>query len=124
VVIPLLSLLLVILDGGMFFSRYETATNEVREAARCAVIGGSDANVIARVQNNVGDVTNVTVTHNTDDNGDSTAGGIGDNVKVSATWTYTWISPLSSLGFSPTMTKTSTADMRLETDEFTEECPN
>jgi Flp pilus assembly protein TadG len=122
IIVPLFLLLFLILDGGMFFSQYEHVTNEVREGARCSVVGGTDTNVRNRVLAAVPGGS-VTVSRSTDDNGDGVTGGIGDNVLVSATWTYTWITPLSAFGFGATTTKTSSAAMRLETSTFTKPCP-
>ena len=121
VMVPLFLLFLLAIDGGLFFYAYVSGAHAVREGARCGVVGGSVANIQARVVADLpGSSPTVTVTR-TDSNGDGVI-GTGDRIEIKARWTYTWVSPLSSFGLVPTTTKTYFTTMRLETDKTDRAC--
>jgi Flp pilus assembly protein TadG len=114
IMVPFFLLFLLAIDGGMFFYGYVTAAHAVREGARCGAVGGSETNVKARVSADfAGASPTVVVTRGS---------AIGDGITVSATWTYTWVTPLASFGLTPTTTKTYTTKMRLETADTTKSC--
>lgn len=110
--IPFTLVFLMLVDGGIYFINYVANTNQVREGARCAVVGGSDAAVQAKVGTPPGASGPATVT-------DRSTSGVGDPVTVSVTWTYEWITPLQLLGLDDETTRTASSTMRLETDDFT-----
>ena len=114
--VPLFLLFLLAIDGGLFFYAYVSGAHAVREGARCGVVGGSVANIQTRVAADLpGSSPTVTVTR-------SGVKGVGDRITVNAQWTYTWVSPMSSFGLSPTTTKTYSTTMRLETDKTDKAC--
>ena len=120
VMIPLFLLFLLAVDGGLFFYAYVSGAHAVREGARCGVVGGSVANIQARVAGDLpGSSPSVTVQRSANSGG---VVGIGGRIKVDAQWTYTWVSPLSSFGLAPTTTKTYSTTMRLETDKTDRPC--
>lgn len=109
--IPLLLVFLLSIDAGLFFYGHINAANAVREGARCAAVGGSTANVQARVADGFpGASPTVTVS-------DRTGIDVGDDVTVTATWTYTWVSPTEVLGLGSGITKTYDVTMRAEGPE-------
>ncbi len=111
--IPLFLLFLLVSDAGMFFYGYVHAANAVREGARCAAVGGDTDEVEARVEDKFpGDEPNVTLTP-----ADRSGVKVGDDISVTATWTYHWISPLAAFGLSDTTDKTYTVTMRAEGPE-------
>jgi len=113
IMLPLFILFMLALDGALFFYGYVTAAHATREGARCGAVGASDANIISRVSSELpGSAPTVTVVR-TDTN--SNGVNVGDRITVSATWTYNWLTPLSTFGLSEGTTKTYTAKMRLET---------
>lgn len=121
IMLPFFLLFLLATDAGLFFYGYINGAQAVREGARCGAVGGSDANVKARVKNDFFGAAPTVSVSRTDSDGDG-AVGIGDRITVTAMWTYTWISPLATVGLSPTTTKTYTSNMRLETSDTTKPC--
>lgn len=102
----------IIVDIGFFAYSYISVANAVREGARCAAVGGTDGAVVTRVTNTTGGLTNtVTV--------DAPARGalIGSDVKVTAHYTYDWITPVNIIpGVNLANTVYSkSATMRMET---------
>jgi Flp pilus assembly protein TadG len=121
VMIPFAVLFVLALDGALFFYGYVTAANATREGARCAAVGASTENIQARVSGELPcSAPSVTVTR-TDTNADGTT-GVGDQVTVSARWTYNWVTPLSTFGLPGGTTKTYTSEMRLETGKTDGPC--
>ncbi len=115
IIVPFMLLFLIICDGGLYFATYVTATNAVREGARCGVVGGSDAAVTSLVDDKLTAV---------DGSSSVTRGAkTGDELTVEADWTYSWITPLELFGFGGTTTRTSRETMRLETDDEDKTCP-
>ena len=122
IMVPFFLLFLLAIDGGLFFYGYVTAAHAVREGARCGAVGGSDTNVNNRVSADfTGASPTVVVTRDLVPPHTGVP-GIGDRITVSATWTYTWVSPLASFGLTPTTTKTYSTKMRLETADSTKPC--
>ena len=109
--IPLLLVFMLAIDAGLFFYGHISAANAVREGARCAAVGGATANVQARGADGFpGASPTVSVS-------DRSGIAVGDDVTVSATWTYTWVSPTEVLGLGSGITKTYTVTMRAEGPE-------
>lgn len=122
IMIPFAVVFVLALDGGMFFYGYVTAANATREGARCGVVGGSTANIQARVLPELpGTSKSVTVTR-TDVAPTDGVIGVGDRITVSSTWTYNWITPMSTFGLSGTTTKVFSSKMRLETSKTDKAC--
>lgn len=109
----LMAFIFFIIDAGFFAYTYVSMTNAVREGARCAVVGGTDAAVIQRVTDASGGLTKtITVTSPI-----VREPNIGGNVKVEAKYTYDWITPVGILPFL-NLTDTiipKSASMRMET---------
>lgn len=88
-----------------------SVSNAVREGARCGVVGGTNAAIIARVEDSTGslgtfDAVTVPVR-------DATIGG---DIEVRADYTYDFITPVGLVpGIDGTLTFTKTAVMRMET---------
>ncbi|HXG36895.1 MAG TPA: TadE family protein [Dehalococcoidia bacterium] len=117
-VLPLfLVLLFAIIDFGMGFSAKVSLTNSVREGARIGAVWASEDEIIQRVSDTFAtDYCPLGSTVVTNAQGTS-----GDSVVVTATCTYTLVTPLGAMlgllsggSFDDTFTLTSTADMRLE----------
>ncbi len=102
----------IIVDMGFFGYSYISVTNAVREGARCAAVGGTDAAVIARVENTAGGLTQ-TISVSAPSRGAT----IGSDVSVTADYTYDWITPVGLIpGVNLADTSYSkTATMRMET---------
>jgi Flp pilus assembly protein TadG len=110
--LPMFILFLIAMDVGLFFYGHIFAGNAVREGARCAAVGGETVNVQARVSDNFPGVTpTVTVS-------DRTGIQPGDDVTVTATWTYEWISPMGVFGLTDSTTKEYSVTMRAEGPEI------
>lgn len=117
-VLPIFMLLIFgIVDFGMGFHTWITVTNSAREGARLGAVRGTQAQIVQRVQDTSDtlDSANMTVTV-TNAGGDS-----GESVVVDVDYEYTLITPLDNIlglvsggSVGPTMTFSSTADMRLE----------
>lgn len=119
----ILVILLALVDFGIATDRREVLQHAVREGARHAAVGNSVASVEAYTVDQsqgllaAGDVGVCYI----DMNGDSEPGGVGDNVRVSADFTYKFsvgsFELLSAFGVSSsdlTIDMTPSADMRLE----------
>jgi Flp pilus assembly protein TadG len=118
-VIPiLLAFIFFIIDCGLFGYSYVSATNAVREGARCAAVGGTDAAVATRVSDTSGGLAAVpTVATNVYSPSPATVGG---SVTVGATYTYNWITPIGLVpGLDSTTDFTKTVKMRMETTSIT-----
>ena len=117
-VVPIfLMLIFAIVDFGMGFHSYITVTNSVREGARVGAIGADAATIETRVRDTAGtlDQANLTVTVT------NAQGAPGESVLVDTSYQYEFISPLAGIvqfvsggTIGPTLTLSSTADMRLE----------
>jgi len=109
--IPLFLVFLLTIDAGLFFYGHINAANAVREGARCAAVGGDTEKVAKRVADGFpGAAPTVTVS-------DRSGIAVGDDVTVSATWFYRWVSPVDVLGFASKLEKTYTVTMRAEGPE-------
>jgi len=108
----LLAFIFFIVDAGFFAYSYISVANAVREGARCGAVGGTDAAVAARVTDTSGGLTNV-VTVDVPDRGPN----IGDDITVTAHYTYDWITPVGILpGLDlEDVTYTKSVTMRMET---------
>ncbi len=116
-----LILMFAIVDFGMGFHSWITVTNSAREGARYGAVQHSTAEIEERVKATA-DLINedakmtVTVTNAADNGGDP-----GESVVVKVDYDYDLITPLASLVaflsgdiLGPTLTLSSTAEMRLE----------
>lgn len=120
----ILVLLLGLVDFGIAVDRRQVLQHAVREGARHGAVGNSVASIqdytVAQSQGllEAGDVSVCYI----DMDGDSIAGGLGDDVRVSASFTYKFsvgsFELLSVFGVSSdslSIDMTPSADMRLET---------
>lgn len=100
-------LIFFIADVGLLFFGYVSASNALREGARCGVVGYTDDAVVARVRDatEVVDASTITVT--------TTGTDPGDDLTVTGTFEHEWITPLVG-GIAPT-NFTRSVTMRLET---------
>ncbi len=112
-----LILMFAIVDFGMGFYSLITVTNSAREGARFGAVQADTDDIIQRVKDTA-DLINedakmtVTVTNAADNGGDP-----GESVVVKVDYEYDLITPLASLIggiIGPTLTLSSTAEMRLE----------
>jgi Flp pilus assembly protein TadG len=110
----LLAFIFFIVDCGLFAFSYVSLTNAVREGARCAAVGGTQAAVGTRVTTTyggTGDTTVGTLAYDPD------PAAIGGSVTVTANQTYEWITPI---GLVPSIDSvwnyTKSATMRMETN--------
>jgi hypothetical protein len=117
ILLPFLFVFFFIVDGGLLFARYVAVTNEVRERARCAVVGGT-------LDNQPNHVLAPIVDENPTHSFDPDPPAVGDAITIEVEWTYDFITPLGALGLPDSITRTSEATMRLETTTFTRECAN
>jgi Flp pilus assembly protein TadG len=106
----LVMFILFLVDLALLGYSYVSVTNAVREGARCGAVGATDAAVQARVQATSGGLaapSAVTVaTHSPT---------VGGDIKVDATYTYKWITPVSLVpGLSSNFSFTKSATMRTE----------
>jgi Flp pilus assembly protein TadG len=109
----LLAWVFFIVDCGFLAFSYVSLTNAVREGARCAAVGGTEAAVTARVTNTYGGTGAPTATTVT---WDPTPAAIGGSVIVTTSHTYEWITPIGLVpGIGPSTTYTKSATMRMET---------
>jgi Flp pilus assembly protein TadG len=108
----LLAFIFFIVDAGFFAYSYISVTNAVREGARCGAVGGTDAAVAARVTATSGGLTDV-VTVDVPVRGPN----IGDDITVTAHYTYDWITPVGILpGLDlEDIAYTKSVTMRMET---------
>jgi Flp pilus assembly protein TadG len=117
-VLPVFLLLVfAIVDFGMGFHAWLTVTNSAREGARFGAVRASSADITQRVQDTADtlDQANMTVTVT------NAQGDPGESVVVDVDYDYTLITPLDSVlglvsggSVGPTITFSSSADMRLE----------
>ncbi len=117
--IPLfLILLFAIVDFGMGFYSWITVTNSAREGARLGAVAATQQDIIDRVYQTTdlpNETANMTVTVT------NAQGQPGDSVVVQVDYDYDLITPLAGLVqlvsgdiLGPTLTFSSTAEMRLE----------
>ncbi len=99
------------MDVGLFFYDYVSASNALREGARCGTVGYDDASVEARVIETSGFSAPVSVTI------DRTAGKIGSDIVVTGTFDHEWMLPTEIFAVPSQFTRSVT--MRLEDDTFT-----
>jgi Flp pilus assembly protein TadG len=112
-----LILLFAIVDFGMGFHSWITVTNSAREGARLGAVSATMEKIEERVRLTANlpkqDINmTVTVTNSVD-----TGGQPGESVVVQVDYDYDLITPLAGLVgniFGPTLTFSSTAEMRLE----------
>ena len=117
-VLPVFLLLVFgIVDFGMGFHAWLTVTNSAREGARLGAVRATNAQIVQRVQDTSDtlDAANMTVTVT------NAQGNPGESVVVDVDYDYTLITPLDSVmglvsggSVGPTITFSSSADMRLE----------
>lgn len=109
----LLAFILFIVDCGLFAFSYVSLTNSVREGARCAAVGGTQAAVSTRVEETYGGTNSTTTQALAYDPGTPEVGG---SVTVTANLTYNWITPVGLVpGIDSTTNFVKSATMRLET---------
>ena len=124
-----LILLFAIVDFGMGFYSWITVTNSAREGARLGAVQATTAQIIVRVQDTsdlIDEGTKMTVTVGCGPSSDPPPTGAcpsqpGESVVVRVDYDYDLITPLASLVaflsgdiIGPTLTLSSTAEMRLE----------
>ena len=119
IIMPLLLVFLIlIVDTGLIFFNGVSATNAVREGARCGVVGHNELAISDRVRDasTMGDPTTVVV-EAFDTAGNPivawTAARPGDDLVVTATYVHPWILPVDSI-IGGVTTFTRTARMRVE----------
>ncbi len=117
----LLAFIFFIIDCGLLGYSYVSATNAVREGARCAAVGGTSAAVATRVSDTSGglDASLVSI-----DSGPTTSyspdpAEIGGSVTVSVDYTYHWISPAGLIPGLSNLTFNKSVTMRMETSDTT-----
>ncbi|MCH7835443.1 MAG: pilus assembly protein [Chloroflexi bacterium] len=113
-----LILLFAIVDFGMGFYSWITVTNSAREGARLGAVAATQQDIIDRVYQTSdlpNESSNMTVTVT------NAQGQPGDSVVVQVDYDYDLITPLAGLVqfvsgdiLGPTLTFSSTAEMRLE----------
>ncbi len=124
-----LMLLFAVVDFGMGFHSWITVTNSAREGARLGAVQATTAQIIVRVQDTsdlIDEDTQMTVTVGCGPSSDPPPTGTcpsqpGESVVVRVDYDYDLITPLASLVsffsgdiIGPTLTLSSTAEMRLE----------
>jgi Flp pilus assembly protein TadG len=117
-VLPIFLLLVFsIIDFGMGFHAWLTVTNSAREGARLGAVRANSADITQRVQDTADtlDQANMTITVT------NAQGDPGESVVVDVDYDYTLITPLDNIlgivsggSVGPTITFSSSADMRLE----------
>jgi Flp pilus assembly protein TadG len=117
-VLPIFLLLVfAIIDFGMGFHAWLTVTNSAREGARLGAVRGTQAEIVSRVQSTASslDQADMTITVT------NAQGQPGSSVVVDVDYQYTLITPLDNIlgmisggSVGPSITFSSTADMRLE----------
>ena len=116
-----LMLLFAIVDFGMGFHSWITVTNSAREGARLGAVHATTEKIIERVEDTatlINEDTNMEVFVT---NAADAGGQPGESVVVKVDYDYDLITPLASLVafisgdiIGPTLTLSSTAEMRLE----------
>jgi Flp pilus assembly protein TadG len=115
----LLGFILFIVDLGFFAFSYVSMTNAVREGARCAAVGGtSSAN--GAIEQRVETTSGLNAASVTFPGGAATytpgSPTVGGSVRVQASYTYSWITPVGLIPSIPgTTTFSKAATMRMET---------
>ncbi len=120
--IPIFMLLLfAIVDFGMGFYSWITVTNAAREGARLGAVLATEQQIQDRVYQTSdlpNEAANMTVTVT---NAADTGGQPGESVVVTVDYNYDLITPLAGIAqmlggsaLGPTLTLSSTAEMRLE----------
>ncbi len=117
-VLPIFLLLVfAIVDFGMGFHAWLTVTNSAREGARLGAVRASSTQIVTRVHDTSDtlDPAKMTITVT------NAQGDPGESVVVGVDYDYTLITPLDNIlgmisggSVGPTITLSSTADMRLE----------
>ncbi len=95
-----------IAEMGLLFFDYVSASNAVREGARCGAVGYDDAAVVARVEQGAVFPDDLTVAVS-----DRTGAGIGEDFQVTGSFTHNWL----LLANFAAITWDSAVIMRLET---------
>ena len=117
--IPIFLLLLfAIVDFGMGFHAWITVTNSAREGARLGAVMATEQQIVDRVYQ-TSDLTNEATNMTVSVQGEQ--GAPGESVVVAVEYDYDLITPLAGLVqffsgnvIGPTLTFSSTAEMRLE----------
>ncbi len=114
--------LMLIVDAGLLFFNGVSATNAVREGARCGVVGHTETAIQNRVTeaSTMGDPTTVTIEAFEEDGTPIptwTDATVGDDLVVTATYDHPWILPVDTIVDGIT-TFTRTARMRVEVTSF------
>lgn len=119
----ILVFLMGLIDFGLAIDRREVLQHAVREGARHGAVGNSVADIqdyTATQSQGLVEPADVSVCY-IDMDGDTDPGGVGDNVKVSANFTYNSIGSIEMLKVFGadenilTINMTPSADMRMET---------
>ena len=98
---------------------YVSATNAVREGARCGAVGGTSAAVKARVTQASNGLNSTVITPSNPTYAPSPA-TIGGSITVGAALRYEWITPVGLVpGINRFSTYTKSATMRMETADTT-----
>ena len=118
----ILIFLMLIVDAGLIFFNGVSATNAVREGARCGVVGHNQASIEERVRDasTMGDPVSITVEAFESDGTQIatwTDATIGDDLVVTAVYEHAWLLPVESI-VSGVTDFTRTARMRIEVDSF------
>jgi hypothetical protein len=110
-----LILVFAIVDFGMGFHYWITSTNAAREGARVGAVGASAPEIDDKVRSFFGDQEKVAVDI------EGAQGAPGDSVRVEVKYDYEIMTPLAGLlkmlsgnTIGPTLTLSSSAEMRLE----------
>ncbi len=115
-IMPLIiGFIMFIADMGLLFHDYVSASNALREGARCGVVGHDNAAVAVRVNEAAGFATPISVTSTRVDANNDGEIGIGDDLVVRGTFTHEYITPFFG-GFADTEFDREVT-MRLETDQ-------
>lgn len=124
-----LLLVLAIVDFGMGFHAWITITNSAREGARLGAVGGPSAGAVdcdplpasGTIERRVCDTASSLNPSNFSLTVTNAQGTPGTSVVVDVDYDYSLITPLSAImglisggSIGPTLTLSSTADMRLE----------
>jgi Flp pilus assembly protein TadG len=112
----LLMFVFFIADVGFLAYSHISVTSAVREGARCAAVGGTEAAVSARVEQASGGLANFTGLQSI--TWDPDPAEVGGEVSVEASYSYDWITPVGLVpGLGGTLNFTREAVMRMETKD-------
>lgn len=94
--------ILLTMDAGLFFYDYVSASNSLREGARCGTVGYADSAVQQRVADTAGfsDPLTVTVTR--------VGTNVGDDIRVEAEFGHEWLLPITVLPIPTSFTRSVT----------------